>query len=134
MELCKAAQIASRLRKFILPIGYFNSEIFNKSVNLPPLVLLCEDLKGFIYHKIMVQFNLVLVVFLSDNLAAPRAWCTTNFEILRREKAGLDQNFATRDLRNLVSTSFWLKLCLEADISHQRTKSYFISCKILKIQ
>ena len=75
MELCKAAQIASRLHKFIPTIGYFNSEIFNKSVNLPLLVLLvplCKDLKGFIYHKIMVQFNLVLVVFLSDNLAAPR--------------------------------------------------------------
>ena len=95
-------------------IGYFNSlfylEIFNKSVNLPLLVLLCKDLKGFIYHKIMVQFNLVLVVFLSDNLAAPRACSTTNFEILRREKGALDQNFATRDLGNLVSTSFWLTL------------------------
>ena len=86
MELCKAAQIASRLHKFI---GYFNSEIFNKSECLPLLVLLRKDLKGFIYHKIMVQFNLVLVVFLSDNLAAPRACSTTNFEILRREKADL---------------------------------------------
>ena len=57
----------------LYPIGYFNSEIFNKSVNLPLPVLLCKDLKGFIYHKIMVQFNLVLVVFLSDNLALLRA-------------------------------------------------------------
>ena len=49
-------------------------EILNKSVDLllsPLLVLLCKDLKGFIYHTIMVQFNFVLVVFLWDNLACP---------------------------------------------------------------